>query len=548
MIIWLWRKFVNLGQLKSLSSASFLTYAAILLSVTGAHAANPLQVKTDKGKVEGLLTTDQKVIAFKGIPFAAPPVGNLRWQPPQPAAKWKGVFSAHDFGNHCLQSFGYPDMVFHDPGPSEDCLTLNVWAPAGAKPASLPVMVWIYGGGFNSGGTSEARQDGQFLAHRNVVVVSMNYRLGIFGFFTHPELTAESPHHASGNYGLMDETAAIAWVKKNIAAFGGNPDNITIFGESAGSFAVSAQMASPLSKDLFAKAVGESGGAFYSGDLGFEPREVREQKDSQFAQTAFGTTKLADLRKLSADDILKAATAKTTPPPPHFGPDVDGYFLPDSVPNIYAAGNQAHVPLLAGWNADEVRAAVLLAPKKPTVDSFTTQAQAEFGANAQKFLAVYPATTDAEALTSAGDFASDRFIAYSTWRWLEAQVATGKAPVYRYRLDLGSPGDKYHLAILGAFHSDDIEYVFGTLDSRPEAVWRPEDRKLSDQIGAYWTNFARTGDPNGPNLPKWPTYGPTEWQFMHLDATSEARPDDHRDRYLFLNQVWGKPKAESATP
>jgi para-nitrobenzyl esterase len=539
---------MNLGPLKFLSSASFLASAAILLSVTCAHAANPLQVKTDKGKVEGLLTADQKVTAFKGIPFAAPPVGNLRWQPPQPAAKWKGVFSAHDFGNHCIQTSGYPDMVFHDPGPSEDCLTLNVWAPAGAKPASLPVMVWIHGGGFNSGGTSEPRQDGQFLAHRNVVVVSMNYRLGIFGFFTHPELTAESPHHASGNYGLMDETAAIAWVRKNIAAFGGNPDNITIFGESAGSFAVSAQMASPLSKDLFAKAIGESGGAFYSGDLGFEPREVREQKDSQFAQTAFGTTKLADLRKLSVDDILKAVTAKTTPPPPHFGPDVDGYFLPDSVPNIYAAGNQAHIPLLAGWNADEVRAAVLLAPKKPTVDSFTTQAQTDFGANAQKFLAVYPASTDAEALTSAGDYVSDRFIAYSTWRWLEAHVDTGKAPVYRYRLDLGSPGDKYHLAILGAFHSDDIEYVFGTLDSRPEAVWRPEDRKLSDQIGAYWTNFARTGDPNGPDLPKWPIYGPTEWQVMHLDATSAAKPDDHRDRYLFLDQVWGKPKAEPAAP
>ena len=247
-------------------------------------------------------------------------------------------------------------------------------------------------------------------------------------------------------------------------------------------------------------------------------------------------------------DILKAVNAKTTPPPPHFGPDVDGYFLPDSVPNIYAAGNQAHIPLLAGWNADEVRGAVLLAPKRPTADSFTTQAQTEFGANAQKFLAVYPAATDAEALTSAGDFVSDRFIAFSTWRWLEAQVATGKAPVYRYRLDLGSPGDKYHPAILGAFHSDDIEYVFGTLDSRHEAVWRPEDRKLSDQMGAYWTNFARTGDPNGPNLPKWPTYGPTEWQVMHLDATCEARPDDHRDRYLFLDQVWGKPKAEPAAP
>jgi para-nitrobenzyl esterase len=520
-------------------AASFL---ALSLLTTVASAANPLRIKTDKGEIEGALTNNDQVRAFKGIPFAAPPVGNLRWQPPQPAAKWKGVRATKDFGSHCVQSAGYPAMVFHDPSASEDCLTLNVWTPAKAKPRSLPVMVWIFGGGFVSGGTSENRQDGQFLANRNVVVVSMNYRLGIFGFFAHPELTAESPHHASGNYGLLDQTAALQWVKANIAAFGGDPDNVTIFGESAGSFAVSAQMASPLARGLFAKAIGESGGALYSSGLSFPPRESIESRNVAFAQTAFGTSSLADLRKLSTDDILHAATAKTTPPPPRFGPDVDGYFLPDSVPNIYASGSQAHVPLLAGWNADESRGQVIMAKVKPTAESFTATAQTEFGDNAQKFLAVYPATTDADALTSAGDYASDRFIAYSTWRWIEAHVETGKAPVFRYRLDLGSPGDKNHPAILGAFHSDDIEYVFGTLDSRPQAVWRPEDRKLSEQIGSYWTNFARTGDPNGPGLPKWPNYGPTEWQVMHLDTTSEARPDNQRDRYLFLDQVWGKPR------
>jgi para-nitrobenzyl esterase len=434
-------------------------------------------------------------------------------------------------------------MVFHDTGPSEDCLTLNVWTPANAKPGTLPVMVWIFGGGFVSGGTSENRQDGQFLAHRNVVVVSMNYRLGIFGFFAHPELTAESPHHASGNYGLLDQTAALAWVQKNIAAFGGDPNNVTIFGESAGSISVSAQMASPLARGLFAKAIGESGGALYGPGLTARPREPLEQRNLAFAQTAFGTSTLAALRKLSADEIVRAATAKTTPPPPRFGPDIDGYFLPDSVGNIYAAGNQAHVPLLAGWNADEARGQVIMAKTKPTVASFAATAQTDFGDEAQKFLAVYPATTDAEALVSAGDYAGDHFIDYSTWRWLEAQVATGKAPVFRYRLDLGSPGDKNHSALLGAFHSDDIEYVFGTLDSRAEAVWRPEDRKLADQIGSYWTNFARTGDPNGPGLPFWPTYkAADQWPVMHLDATSEAKPDNQRDRYLFLDQVWGKPK------
>jgi para-nitrobenzyl esterase len=547
------RKFMPWLSPRSLATP-FL--ALSLLTTTAARATNPadpLQVKTDKGVVEGALTNNDRVRAFKGIPFAAPPVGNLRWQPPQPAAKWKGIRPAKDFGSHCIQSGSYPDMVFHDPGPSEDCLTLNVWTPANAKPGSLPVMVWIYGGGFASGGTSESRQDGQFLATRNVVIVSMNYRLGIFGFFALPELTAESPHHASGNYGLLDQTAALAWVQKNIAAFGGDPKNVTIFGESAGSKSVSAQMASPLARGLFAKAIGESGGALYDASPNFPPREPIEQRNAAFAQSAFNTTTLAALRKLSADDILHAATAKTTPPPPRFAPDTDGYFLPDSVASIYAAGNQAHVPLLAGWNADEVRGQVLLAPSKPTIGSFALAAQTEFGNDAPKFFALYPAHTNIEALISTGDFATDRFIAYSTWRWIEAQVATGNAPVYRYRFDLGNPGDKNHKAILGAFHSDEIEYVFGTLDSRPEAVWRPEDRKLSDQIGAYWTNFARTGDPNAsgassaPNsdadLPHWPTYNAADqWQVMHLDATSEAKPDTQRDRYLFLDTIWGKPR------
>jgi para-nitrobenzyl esterase len=507
------------------------------------HESGPLRIKTDKGEVEGELTADKQVRAFKGIPYAAPPVGDLRWQPPQPADRWKRTLDAKEFGSHCLQSASYNDMVFHDPGASEDCLTLNVWAPAKVKPGTLPVMVWIYGGGFVAGGTSEARQDGQFLARRDVVIVSMNYRLGIFGFFAHPELTAESPHHASGNYGLLDQLAALTWVRQNIAAFGGDPSNVTIFGESAGSFAVSAQMASPIARGLFSKAIGESGGAFAATGLTFEPRETVEQRNMTFAQAAFNTTSLAALRKLPAETILAAAIAKTTPPPPRFAPDVDGYFLPDSVPNLYAAGHQAHIPLLAGWNADEARGQVLLAKTPTTVDSFTTTAQTEFGDNAQKFLAAYPATTDAEAVTSAGDFASDRFIAYSTWRWLDAQADTGKSPIYRYRLDLGSPGDKYHPALIGAFHSDDIEYVFGTLDSRTEATWRPEDRKLSDLIGTYWTNFARTGDPNAPGLPIWPTYNAsTQWQVMHLDATSTAKPDTQRDRYLFLEEVWSKPK------
>ena len=527
------------------NSSSIVFPLAILLYGACAAIAAPKQIEArpiqiDSGKVLGVLTADQKVIAYKGIPFALPPVQELRWRPPQPVSRWRHVLFARDFGAHCIQSGSYPDMVFHDSGPSEDCLTLNVWAPADAKPlkksgGGLPVMVWIYGGGFTTGGTSENRQDGQFLAHRGVIVVSINYRLGIFGFMAHPELTAESANHASGNYGLMDQTAAIAWVRRNITAFGGDPSNITIFGESAGSFSVSAQMASPVAKDLIAKAIGESGAAFSSSGLAFPPREQAEQADAAWANRAFGSSKLFYLRNLTADELLKAATAKTQPLPPRFGPVIDGFFLPDSVPHIFADGKQAHIPVLGGWNANESRPA-----KVPTAESFAAQASAEFAADAPKFLAVYPAASDAEVLRSAGNYAGDKFIAFSTWAWLEAHTKTGNAPVYRYFFDLGSPGDRNHSVSMGAFHSDDIEYVFGALDSRSEMAIRPEDRSLSEQMGQYWTNFAKTGDPNGAGLPKWPVYNAEGgWQVMHLDATPEARPDALRDRYLFLDSEWG---------
>jgi para-nitrobenzyl esterase len=526
-------------------SPAIHTLVFLLCAAATATAEKPPQVRPvqiENGKLQGVLTADFKVIAYKGVPYAAPPVSDLRWRPPQPVAKWKHILFARDFGPHCIQSGSYPDMVFHDPGPSEDCLTLNVWAPvpttakpAPKHPAPLPVMVWIYGGGFTTGGTSENRQDGEFLAHRGVIVVSMNYRLGVFGFFAHPELAAESSNNASGNYGLMDQTAAIAWVRRNIAAFGGDPNNITLFGESAGSFSVSAQIASPLAKGLISKAIGESGAAFYSGGLGFQPREQAEREDAAWAERAFGSSRLFYLRTLTADELLQKATARATQPP-RFQPVIDGLFLPDSLPHIYAAGQQAHIPVLGGWNANEGRA-----PASTTAASFTAQAQKEFGANADAFLAVYPATTDAEALQSANDYAGDRFIAFSTWAWLEAQVGTGGAPVYRYFLDLGSPGDRNHSVAQGAFHSDDIEYIFGALDSRPEMAIRPIDRALSDQMMQYWTNFARTGDPNGPGLPRWLSYNAADgWQVMHLNAAPASLPDALRPRDLFLDTQWGR--------
>ena len=503
-----------------------------------AQAQAPLKIKTTLGTLEGTATPDGAVHAFKGIPYAAPPVGNLRWAPPQPAAKFQGLFAAKDYGNHCAQANSFADMIFHDAGPSEDCLSLNIWTPANAKPgAKLPVMFWIHGGGYYAGGASEARHDGAALARRNVIIVTINYRLGIFGFFVHPELTAASPHHASGNYGLLDQVAALQWTRDNIAAFGGDPKNITIFGESAGSFAVSSLMASPLSKNMFAKAIGESGGALASAVLGQQTLADRETKDAAFAQEAFSTSKLADLRKLPTDVILSGVASTKA----HFSPVMDGYFFPKPVADIYAAGEQSHVPLIAGWNNDEMRAAIIMNPKKPTAESFAADARKDYGDEAPAFLKLYPDTTDAEAVTSAGDLISDRFIDYSTWRWLEAQTKTGAAPVYRYLFALPAPTDKYHPVAVGTFHSDDIEYVFGTLDSRPEATFTPADRTMSDEIQQYWTNFAKTGDPNGKSLPNWPTYQPLDYKVLRLDATISAAPDAVRERYLFLDKHPLKP-------
>jgi para-nitrobenzyl esterase len=514
-------------------SAFLCGFIAISSSLATAQQPNPIRI--DTGKVQGVLTADRKVVAYKGIPYAAPPVEELRWLPPQPLGRWKGVFQARDFGPHCIQFGSYADMVFHDPGPSEDCLTLNVWVPAEAKPSKkssgLPVMVWIYGGGFQAGGTSENRQDGEFLAHRSVIVVSMNYRLGIFGFLALPELDTESPHHVSGNYGLMDQTAALNWVRGNIAAFGGDPNNVTIFGQSAGSESVSAQMASPLTTGLFAKAIGESGSLFPAPEHPVRTREEAEQTDAAWAERAFGSARLFYLRQLSTDEIVKAAMDRSRHAPP-FGALIDGYFLPDTLPHIYTDAKQAHIPTLGGWNANEG------SPKAgTTLASFTQEAQTQFGADAPTFLALYPATTETEALRSAGDFGSDKSMGYRTWAWLGAQAKTGHAPVYRYFFDLGSPGDRNHSVSAGAFHSDDIEYVFGTLDSRPEMQIRPEDRALSELMQQYWVNFARTGDPNGAGLPQWPIYGPSGWQVMHLDSSPHGEQDKFRDRYLFLDKV-----------
>jgi para-nitrobenzyl esterase len=511
--------------------------AVLLAGVATSTAAAP--VKTAGGRVEGTTTAGGAIRVFKGIPFAAPPIGERRWQAPQPPAPWSGVRQAAEFGPRCRQGQIFADIVFTD--LSEDCLTLNIWTPATSERDRLPVMVWIHGGGFQAGAGAEPRHDGEAFARKGVVLVTFNYRLGVFGFFSHPELTKESGRNASGNYGLLDQVAALQWVRDNIAAFGGDPGNVTIFGESAGSMAVSTLMASPVARGLFHKAIGQSG-AFFSrgaGPLEMTPRTVSEEQGLKFA-AALGAASLADLRARSADDVLQAALKHQ----PWFGPNVDGYFLTEHVAAVFAAGQQAPVPLLAGWNADEVRAGVVLGKVKPTAESFAAEGRKRFGEHADAVLKVYPAASDAEAVESAAALAGDLFIGYATWKWIETHAKTSEAPVYRYVFDRKIPVPPGHTVNgmpatsrdVGARHAGEIEYVFGTLtQSLPKVPWEEGDRALSDAMTTYWTNFARTGDPSrGGRLPRWPRYDETG-RVLHLDLDITETADPLRPRYEALD-------------
>jgi para-nitrobenzyl esterase len=407
--------------------------AALLLA--GISAAASGQVRTDAGSIEGSTSGDGKVQIFKGVPYAAPPVGTLRWKEPQPVPSWQGSRKATEFGARCMQGNVFGDMMFRDAAPSEDCLYLNVWTPKASPDAKLPVMVWIYGGGFQAGATSEPRQDGERLARKGVVVVSMNYRLGIFGFFSHPQLTKESPHHASGNYGLLDQAAALQWVRKNIAAFGGDPQNVTIFGESAGSFSVSALMASPTSKTLIHRAIGESG-AFFGRTLSAKPLAESEQDGVKFG-ASIGADTLEKLRAMTSQQTLDAASKDKNAF--RFGPNIDGYFFPESPSEIFAKGNQAHVALLAGWNHDEGNYHMFFGTDAATKDNFAKKASQTYGEKAPGVLKAFPADTDEQAKSSADLLATANFIGYGTWKWIEMQVKTGDSPVYRYEFDQAPP-------------------------------------------------------------------------------------------------------------
>jgi para-nitrobenzyl esterase len=536
-----------------------LTLAALIPTVTLAQTGAAPRVPTASGTVQGL-TLSSGIRAFRGIPYAAPPVRDLRWKPPQPVAKWQGVRPADRFADQCMQARVFGDMMFRNAGVSEDCLYLNVWTPANAAPnAALPVLFYIYGGGFVAGDGSEPRYDGESMAKRGIVVVTFSHRLGIFGFFSHPELAAESPQHSSGNYALMDQTAALRWVHDNIAQFGGDPRKVTIAGESAGSFSVSAQMASPTSKDLFARAIGESG-AFFSTTIATPARAETEQNGVKFGE-AVGASSLAALRALSATELLEASGRQNVP---RFGPNVDGLFFPKVPSQIFAAGEQAKVPLLAGWNSEEMGGRALLQGQG---DATPERARAilaqQFGARAADAEKLFPLGNADETMQSLTDLAGDRFIGFSTWKWLEEHARTSGQPVYRYLYARPRPapveaGVTANLAggvtrgnanaaapppARGAVHSAEIEYAMGNLPLNKVFAWTPDDYKVSETMQNYFANFIKTGDPNGPGVPAWPRGGVANGQVQRIridvDTRAESEP---RARYLFLDQVFSAPK------
>lgn len=473
---------------------AIVPFLLLLCSVVMAQSSLSI-VQTDAGRVSGVANGDGQVMAFKGIPFAAPPVGELRWKAPQPVKSWTGIRPCTDFSKSPMQAkpdeFGVytREFLIKDEPLSEDCLYLNVWKGAKSPTEKRAVLVWIYGGGFASGGTNVPIYDGEALAKKGIILVSVNYRVGIYGFFAHPELTAESPNHASGNYGLMDQIAALKWVQKNIAAFGGDPAKVTVAGQSAGAFSVNYLVASPLAKGLFSKAIAESGAAFITGPISAIGLASAEKRGTE-AASKLGATTLAGLRKLPAEALLKENS---------FRPIVDGYVVPQPVAATFAANKENVVPVLMGWNADDAFVGQLQSAYEYKVGILK-----RYPGRSAQFLNLYPGGTDAEAAASQVRISRDMTFGVQNFTWANVQSAKGKAPVYLYRFTRKVPATEAFKKY-GAFHTAEVGYVFNNLKflNRP---FEPVDQQIADAISSYWVNFVKTGNPNGSGLPVWPKY------------------------------------------
>lgn len=518
--------------------------------------AFPVQTTVKTGMIEGNYDTKTGLQEYLGIPYAQPPVGELRWKAPQALEAWDGVKETKRFGPRAVQAPVFGDMNFRSNGISEDCLYLNVWTPANRNTSGLPVLVYFYGGGFVAGDGSEPRYDGASMAQKGMVAVTVNYRLNIFGFLAHPELSAESPYKGSGNYGLLDQQAALQWVHDNIAAFGGDPERVTIAGESAGSISVSAQMASPLSKDLIAGAIGESG-ASIKPTLPPIPLKEAEQVGLDFAKNA-GYPSLKELRALSTREVYEIYQESR-----RFGfpVTIDGYFLPKTLPEIFEAGEQAQVPLLLGWNSAEIPGMAFMQGQPYEEAAYIAKVKEAYPDDHEAVLKMYPHGSKKEIEYSATALASDRFIAYSTWKWFDLHRKNSDEPVYRYLYSKLRPPlvDQSRTSALaggtverdpnapeapkpiGAPHACEIEYCMGNLHLVDDYAWTKDDYKVSEMMQNYFANFIKNGNPNGENLVTWPAAGAQETTppVMIIDTECKVEQAKNDARYEFLDKDYG---------
>ena len=485
-------------------------------------------VQVEQGEIAVAAPNAKGIRMFKGLPYAEAPVGALRFTAPQAPRPWNGVRSANAFGKNSLQGVLFGDIDPSLDGVSEDCLTLNIWSGADLRSAERrPVLFWIHGGGFVVGSGSEPRYDGSNLAARGIVVVTVNHRLNALGFLAHPALRAEDPTAASGNYGMLDLVAALKWVKRNIAAFGGDPDLITIAGESAGSMACSLLMCSPLAKGLFMRVIGQSGGLLSTPAEPLLTLADAEKQGIAFADK-LGAKTAADLRALPAQAILDAA------PGLGYRPIIDGYFLPSHPRDVFAAGEHSDVPLLAGWNKDE-GFNFDIAKWGDGTRSLAEWRKVFFGDAAKAAEAHYP---DVKAKQSTRDLGGDLIINHGAWRWMEAHKAHGTAELFRYCFDKAPVTPKDWLGPsehpdAGAFHSCDIPYVFDNITVFP---WRvtEADQQVAKLTADYWANFIKTGNPNGAGLPVWPSNRDAASPCLRVDTTCRVENDIDGERHRFL--------------
>ena len=486
-----------------------LLFVITISSFTSPFAQSNI-VQTEAGPISGTMSNDKTVRIYKGIPFAAPPVGKLRWKAPQPVAHWTEVRECNAFAASPVQSKPVPFAMYTSPylipstPISEDCLYLNIWTAATSPEEKRPVMVWIYGGGFVSGGTACPIYDGENMAKKGVVFVSIPYRVGVFGFLAHPQLSKESNGMSSGNYAFLDQLAALRWVQKNIAAFGGDAGNVTIIGQSAGAFSVNALVASPLSKGLFQKAIAESGGLF-SADGRLLSLTEAEKKGEEWMQKT-GITSIDQLRSLSADSLQKLSAS--------FGasPVIDGYVLPKDVYAIFNNDEQNDIPVLTGWNAED-------GFPSATVDSagYTAQAKEKYGSFADAYLQAFPGGSADEISKSLFAINRDNLFAWQAYTWARLQTEKGHHPVYVYYFNQTAPGEEKY----GAFHSSEIPFALNNLYTWKKN-WPASDEKLADVMSDYWINFAKSGNPNSASLSAWMPYSPSDNNVMMLSADRQA--------------------------